>query len=154
VQIEATAGQTYLIRVATKNAAQGEIRLKVETLCSEGDADCDGVCDPQDNCVGVSNADQADCDGDGVGDVCGMLDGDGEGIPDCDDNCPDVANIDQADMDGDGAGDACDPDADGDGVASGDCDDRDAGVTSGLCGPCAGTLMMAGFMLTRRRLYW
>jgi hypothetical protein len=39
------------------------------------------------------NADQADTDGDGRGDVC--------------DNCIDASNFNQADADGDGIGDAC-----------------------------------------------
>ena len=34
------------------------------------DQDNDGVADAQDNCLTVSNADQADSDGDGLGDVC------------------------------------------------------------------------------------
>ncbi len=34
------------------------------------DADGDGFCDPEDNCPGVLNPDQADGDGDGIGDVC------------------------------------------------------------------------------------
>jgi hypothetical protein len=43
----------------------------------------------------VSNADQADGDADGRGDVC--------------DNCPAVANMWQGDTDSDGFGDACVP---------------------------------------------
>ena len=50
--------------------------------------------DACDNCPNVTNATQADGDGDGVGDAC--------------DNCPTVANPSQADTDGDGIGDACD----------------------------------------------
>ena len=34
------------------------------------DADGDGIPDASDNCPLVSNADQADCDQDGVGDAC------------------------------------------------------------------------------------
>ena len=48
-----------------------------------------------DNCPGVPNIDQADTDGDLVGDAC--------------DNCPTVPNTSQSDIDSDGIGDACDP---------------------------------------------
>jgi hypothetical protein len=47
-----------------------------------------------DNCLGKTNASQADTDRDLVGDAC--------------DNCVDVANRDQSDLDRDGLGDACD----------------------------------------------
>jgi len=76
------------------------------------DNDADGVCDALDNCPGISNADQANGDGDLYGDAC--------------DNCPGIANSDQTDTDQDGIGDECDicpqnydpgqEDADGDGV--------------------------------------
>ena len=70
------------------------------------DADEDGIVDVDDNCAAVVNPDQADADGDGVGDAC--VDGDGDGVPDVEDNCAAVANADQADADQDGIGDACD----------------------------------------------
>ena len=35
-----------------------------------GDSDGDGVCDNQDNCDHTANSDQADNDGDGIGNVC------------------------------------------------------------------------------------
>lgn len=57
------------------------------------DTDGDGVVQ-HDNCSMRPNADQADADRDGFGDVC--------------DNCPDVANTDQRDVDNDGVGDVCD----------------------------------------------
>ena len=111
----------------------------VDPCAGTGDGDEDGVCDDADNCVEISNADQADLDDDGVGDACdddvdgdGVLDADEiacesdpadaaslpvdtdeDGVCDPVDNCP-VPNADQADLDDDGVGDACDDDLDGD----------------------------------------
>jgi len=83
------------------------------------DTDGDGICNAQDNCPTISNADQLDTDGDGHGDACDLCPGqplgnnedtDGDGIGDPCDNCPTVANPNQADCDNDGIGDVCDPD--------------------------------------------
>lgn len=94
----------------------------VATPACDGDGDL--IVDASDNCPADPNSDQADIDGDGIGDVCDAVndtDTDGDGIADYVDNCPAVANADQIDSDGDGEGDACeapvDPDSDGDGVA-------------------------------------
>jgi hypothetical protein len=77
------------------------------------DQDGDGIVDGTDNCPAVQNADQADADGDGLGNACDA-DSDGDGVDDTADNCSAVPNADQADVDGDRIGDLCDTDVDGD----------------------------------------
>jgi hypothetical protein len=107
---------TYTVKVQTANFNGGWTQVcdeivYIDVVCGGcPDADNDGVCDPDDNCVNTPNPDQADSDYDGVGDVC--------------DNCPNTFNPNQADSDGDGVGDACEscPDADYDGVC--DTDDN------------------------------
>jgi len=79
------------------------------------DQDEDGICDVDDNCPEISNADQADADNDGIGDVCDN-DDDNDGILDGSDNCQFIANPGQGDNDSDGMGDVCDNDDDNDGV--------------------------------------
>ena len=54
-----------------------------------------GVLDDADNCPLTPNPDQADTDGDGLGDLC--------------DNCPYVSNAAQTDVDENGIGDSCAP---------------------------------------------
>ena len=74
------------------------------------DGDGDGIPNATDNCPAVANTDQADADGNGIGDVCDTPpDGDGDGAPDTTDNCPTDPNPGQEDGDGDGIGDECDP---------------------------------------------
>lgn len=51
------------------------------------DWDHDGVLDVNDNCVGIFNPDQVDCNGDGIGDACEIaagiaVDANGNGVPD------------------------------------------------------------------------
>ncbi|MFO1533378.1 MAG: PKD domain-containing protein [Thermoplasmatota archaeon] len=72
------------------------------------DSDGDGIGDRNDDCPTVANANQADMDHDGVGDLCDG-DRDADGVRDGADNCVDVPNADQSDLDRDGVGDACKP---------------------------------------------
>ena len=87
--------------------------LVLLTSCSDDpvdlDSDNDGISGTLDNCISVSNRDQADNDGDRIGDPCDD-DDDNDGILDINDSCPLVANSEQIDLDNDGIGDACDDD--------------------------------------------
>ena len=78
-----------------------------------GDDDGDGVPNGTDNCPNTANPDQADTDGNGIGDAC--QDTDGDSVIDTEDNCVETPNVDQLDTDGNGVGDAC-QDSDGDSV--------------------------------------
>jgi hypothetical protein len=102
------------------------------------DADQDGVCDGDDNCINDRNQDQADADGDGQGNACDpctdadqdlfcenpgdpnndncwgvfnpdQSDADQDRVGDSCDNCPNVPNSNQENTDGQGGGDACEP---------------------------------------------
>lgn len=99
--------------------AASDLELFISAFASVGvfdiavftDADEDGIEDGFDNCPFNSNPDQADNDGDGVGNICDD-DDDNDGVIDGVDNCPVSPNSDQSDVDFDGVGDACDPEFD------------------------------------------
>ena len=81
---------------------------------NEVDTDGDGKVDPVDNCPTVANSNQANTDGDLLGNVCDPCpsdpgnDTDGDGICYASDNCRTTYNPTQSDIDHDGIGDACD----------------------------------------------
>lgn len=84
----ADPGVTYFIVVDGVNNSNGTFDISVECcpdadgdlvcdaidICTgndaTGDTDADGICDGNDNCPAVANPDQADADGNGVGDAC------------------------------------------------------------------------------------
>jgi hypothetical protein len=63
------------------------------------DADNDGALDEADNCPGLTNPDQGDIDGDGIGDACDS-DIDGDGLANGEDVCPLVRPFVDANGDG------------------------------------------------------
>ncbi len=92
-------------------------------ISTDADTDLDGLPDDWDNCPTDANTDQADSDGDKIGDVCDTdIDSDGDGVDDVIDNCPGTSNPDQADEDGDDVGNVCDPDFEGGGTTIADAD--------------------------------
>ena len=66
------------------------ILANLKSINLDKDRDGDTILDEDDNCPDVSNTNQSDIDGDGIGDVCDD-DIDGDGIINTEDNCPDVS---------------------------------------------------------------
>jgi hypothetical protein len=70
------------------------------------DSDGDTILDGLDNCPTTSNTNQANFDGDTLGDVCDP-DDDNDGVNDTTDNCDFAVNPTQANWNGNALGDAC-----------------------------------------------
>lgn len=112
--------ETFMVEITTNESDITIPVSQIEGLIIDNDAangsdsDNDGVLDAVDNCPATANTDQADLDGDGIGDLCDT-DDDGDGVPDTEDAFPRDASED-TDTDGDGTGNNADLDDDNDGV--------------------------------------
>lgn len=104
-------------------ATYGKCQPVVCADLGKTDLDFDGICTSSpaetddDNCPNDANTNQANADGDTLGDVCDNCpnvtnetqdDGDFDDVGDVCDNCPNDANTNQADPDGDNFGSVCD----------------------------------------------
>jgi uncharacterized delta-60 repeat protein len=115
--------ETFIVEITTNESDITIPVSQIEGLIIDNDAangsdsDNDGVLDAVDNCPATANADQADLDGDGIGDLCDT-DDDGDGVPDTEDTFP-RDDSEDTDTDGDGTGNNADLDDDNDGVPDG-----------------------------------
>lgn len=64
------AGGYTVILTVTNPATTASATATVLVTARPGDTDSDGVDDPSDNCPTVANSDQADANGNGIGDAC------------------------------------------------------------------------------------
>ena len=83
--VECSAMQVILVVDPTQNVAGDVVELDASANAS-CDQDGDGIPDDVDNCPSIANADQADIDGDGIGNVCDA-DNDNDGVPNDADSC-------------------------------------------------------------------
>jgi hypothetical protein len=60
----------HTVSGAAVSAIGNGATLSVRQCPSCQDTDADGICDSNDNCLNIDNVDQADADGDSIGDVC------------------------------------------------------------------------------------
>ena len=81
----------FSVAVASLLATEARAQLFITHI---QDIDGDGVINTEDNCPTVPNTNQADSDGNRLGDACDLaIDSDGDGDLDMDDNCPLVPSI-------------------------------------------------------------
>ncbi len=108
LEISSQTGSAVTYPVLIDNVAF-RANMKAPPAPANLDPDGDYLQDSVDNCPNVTNQDQEDSDGDGVGNACDAdyLDSDGDLINIYYDNCPLAFNPDQLDSDGNGVGDAC-----------------------------------------------
>lgn len=112
------ARHTARVVVAALTAVACNQVYGLDETTPSGDRDDDGVLDSIDNCPDVPNVDQANADGDVLGDACDRCatpstsnhDEDSDGVPDDCDPCPVIEDF-HTDGDADGVGDTCDPQA-------------------------------------------
>lgn len=106
------AGNVYVTGQSYSDGSSYDM-VTIKYSISATDIDGDEILDEDDNCPLMPNANQADWNSNGVGDVCD--DSDSDGWMDVDDNCRSTWNENQADWNNDDEGDVCD-DTDGDTV--------------------------------------